>query len=71
MGLLTIDYAIGNLWHGTITWIIAVGVWADWVSPVDEEEGCFTCGEVWSYAITGECLVNVLVPVGLVILTVS
>ena len=39
------------------------------VSPIDDEEGCFTCGEVWRYAIAGEYLVTILVPVVLVILT--
>ena len=38
------------------------------MASIDEEEGCLTYGEVWSYAITGKYLGDVLVPV-LVILT--
>ena len=32
------------------------------VSTIDEEEGCFTCGKVWSYMIAGQYQVDVLVP---------
>ena len=36
---------------------------------IDEEEGCFGCGEVWGYMVAGEYLVDVLAHVVLVILT--
>ena len=38
------------------------------VSPIDEGEGFFTCGEVWSYMIADQYLVDVI-PAVLVILT--